>query len=119
MSNDTFTIEDAKQFIVDGKKKQEDFRLIADQSWNEIEKRNKLGKLYGGSELDRGKRWSKFPLWWSCWKIRQPITLARMPIPVVKDTQGDDPFAGNPDIRRNDPCPCGSGDKYKHCHGAY
>ena len=20
-------------------------------------------------------------------------------------------------IRRNDPCPCGSGKKYKHCHG--
>jgi preprotein translocase subunit SecA len=31
----------------------------------------------------------------------------------------NDPFAGNPDIRRNDPCPCGSGQKYKHCHGAY
>ncbi|MBK7162582.1 MAG: preprotein translocase subunit SecA [Sphingomonadales bacterium] len=30
-----------------------------------------------------------------------------------------DPFAGNPEIRRNDPCPCGSGQKYKHCHGAY
>jgi preprotein translocase subunit SecA len=30
-----------------------------------------------------------------------------------------DPFAGNPDLRRNDPCPCGSGQKYKHCHGAY
>lgn len=23
-----------------------------------------------------------------------------------------------PDIKRNDPCPCGSGKKYKHCHGA-
>jgi preprotein translocase subunit SecA len=21
-------------------------------------------------------------------------------------------------ISRNDPCPCGSGKKYKHCHGA-
>ena len=31
----------------------------------------------------------------------------------------NDPFAGNPDLRRNDPCPCGSGQKYKHCHGAY
>ncbi|MBK6706127.1 MAG: preprotein translocase subunit SecA [Sphingomonadales bacterium] len=30
-----------------------------------------------------------------------------------------DPFAGNPNLRRNDPCPCGSGQKYKHCHGAY
>ncbi len=33
--------------------------------------------------------------------------------------RANDPFAGNPDIRRNDPCPCGSGQKYKHCHGAY
>ncbi|MXO60092.1 preprotein translocase subunit SecA [Altererythrobacter salegens] len=27
------------------------------------------------------------------------------------------PFAGQ-DISRNAPCPCGSGNKYKHCHGA-
>lgn len=33
--------------------------------------------------------------------------------------QGENPFADNPNIRRNDPCPCGSGEKYKHCHGAY
>jgi preprotein translocase subunit SecA len=29
----------------------------------------------------------------------------------------DNPFA-NLDISRNAPCPCGSGSKYKHCHGA-
>ncbi len=29
------------------------------------------------------------------------------------------PYAGDPNIRRNDPCPCGSGRKYKHCHGQY
>ena len=89
---DTLTIADVKQFITDGKKKQEDYKTIGDRSWNEIEKRNKLGKLYGGGELDRAKRWTKFPLWWSCWKIRQPITLARLAIPVLKDTQGDDPY---------------------------
>ncbi|MFN8899499.1 MAG: SEC-C metal-binding domain-containing protein, partial [Pseudomonadota bacterium] len=22
-----------------------------------------------------------------------------------------------PKVGRNDPCPCGSGRKYKHCHG--
>jgi preprotein translocase subunit SecA len=22
-------------------------------------------------------------------------------------------------VGRNDPCPCGSGKKYKHCHGTY
>ena len=92
MEGDTITIEDAKQFVIDGKKKQEDYKLIADRSWNEIEKRNKLGKLYGGGELDRAKRWTKFPLWWSCWKIRQPITFARLAVPVLKDTQGDDPY---------------------------
>lgn len=91
-NQDTITIADVKQFIIDAKKKQEDYKLIADRSWNEIEKRNNLGKLYGGGELDRTKRWTKFPLWWSCWKIRQPITLARLAVPVLKDTQGDDPY---------------------------
>jgi preprotein translocase subunit SecA len=32
---------------------------------------------------------------------------------VVKDS--DDPFVT---VGRNDPCPCGSGLKYKRCHGA-
>ncbi len=43
------------------------------------------------------------------------LVTTRMP----SATKTNDPFAGNPDIRRNDPCPCGSGQKYKHCHGAY
>ena len=30
---------------------------------------------------------------------------------------GDNPYAGM-EISRNAPCPCGSGNKYKHCHGA-
>lgn len=33
------------------------------------------------------------------------------------DTAPDSEFA-NLDISRNAPCPCGSGQKYKHCHGA-
>lgn len=32
-------------------------------------------------------------------------------------TNPNNPFAGQ-DINRNAPCPCGSGSKYKHCHGA-
>jgi preprotein translocase subunit SecA len=45
---------------------------------------------------------------------------------------GDEPVAGEPELKlpkvtvrretpkvgRNDPCPCGSGKKYKNCHGA-
>jgi preprotein translocase subunit SecA len=30
---------------------------------------------------------------------------------------GSDPYACM-GISRNAPCPCGSGQKYKHCHGA-
>ena len=44
------------------------------------------------------------------------ITSAIASRPVLSAA---DPLAGNPDIRRNDQCPCGSGQKYKHCHGAY
>jgi preprotein translocase subunit SecA len=40
-------------------------------------------------------------------------TERRATATVVKDK--DDPYA---DVGRNDPCPCGSGKKYKKCHGA-
>lgn len=92
MSDAKITIADVKQFISDATKYQEDYRLVADRSWAEIEKRGKDGKLFGGNDLYRTKRWTRFPLWWSCLKIRQPLTLARLPIPILKDTQGDDPF---------------------------
>jgi preprotein translocase subunit SecA len=32
-------------------------------------------------------------------------------------TVADNPYAGM-EVSRNAPCPCGSGNKYKHCHGA-
>jgi preprotein translocase subunit SecA len=38
---------------------------------------------------------------------------------VAVDPAEGNPWANDPDIRRNDACPCGSGQKYKHCHGAY
>jgi uncharacterized protein len=30
---------------------------------------------------------------------------------------GPQPFEAGTDVGRNDPCPCGSGKKFKHCHG--
>ncbi len=36
---------------------------------------------------------------------------------VAGGPEGGNPWA-NLDISRNAPCPCGSGNKYKHCHGA-
>jgi len=45
-----------------------------------------------------------------------PLQSIRPALPAGV-TAGDNPFA-NMDISRNAPCPCGSGRKYKHCHGA-
>ncbi|MGB5838679.1 MAG: SEC-C metal-binding domain-containing protein [Albidovulum sp.] len=35
--------------------------------------------------------------------------------PVAEFDEADASTWGNPG--RNDACPCGSGDKFKHCHG--
>ena len=53
---------------------------------------------------------------------RQPAlfgTLAGAPFAAAGSATvaGADPYAGM-EISRNAPCPCGSGQKYKHCHGA-
>ncbi|MGB3165385.1 MAG: preprotein translocase subunit SecA [Alteraurantiacibacter sp.] len=46
-------------------------------------------------------------------------TLAGAPVASTGSggAQGEDPYAGQA-VSRNAPCPCGSGSKYKHCHGA-
>ncbi|MXP25460.1 preprotein translocase subunit SecA [Altererythrobacter indicus] len=46
-------------------------------------------------------------------------SLAGSPRAAVGSGGSDsaNPYAGQ-DISRNAPCPCGSGNKYKHCHGA-
>jgi preprotein translocase subunit SecA len=36
----------------------------------------------------------------------------------MPDALGDDPAEWVGKVGRNQPCPCGSGQKYKHCHGA-
>jgi len=44
-----------------------------------------------------------------------PMTFAPTALP---DELGDDPAEWQGKVGRNQPCPCGSGQKYKHCHGA-
>jgi preprotein translocase subunit SecA len=43
-------------------------------------------------------------------------------LPMMPPPPGDDPHGtfvrGERKIGRNEPCPCGSGKKYKNCHGA-
>jgi preprotein translocase subunit SecA len=42
--------------------------------------------------------------------------LANIPLPPMpqRDDQGD---VAEAPVSRNAPCPCGSGKKFKHCHG--
>ncbi|MDZ3833564.1 MAG: preprotein translocase subunit SecA [Sphingopyxis sp.] len=44
-------------------------------------------------------------------------TLPPMQVPKPDLPEGENPYAAM-EISRNAPCPCGSGRKYKHCHGA-
>ena len=45
--------------------------------------------------------------------------LPPLGIPQPTATElGDDPESWKAVVSRNAPCPCGSGRKYKHCHGA-
>ncbi len=39
-------------------------------------------------------------------------------VPQTAEDLGEDPAAWEGRVQRNAPCPCGSGRKYKHCHGA-
>ncbi len=50
------------------------------------------------------------------------VTTRLPPLQVVQsdayDDLGEDPAEWEGRVSRNSPCPCGSGQKYKHCHGA-
>jgi preprotein translocase subunit SecA len=48
------------------------------------------------------------------------VTLANAgitPVPAERRNPGDPSTWGK--VGRNEPCPCGSGKKYKHCHGRF
>jgi preprotein translocase subunit SecA len=40
-----------------------------------------------------------------------------MPMEDTREMQKSTPVRVEQKIGRNDPCPCGSGKKYKNCHG--
>jgi len=50
------------------------------------------------------------------WSEQRRMQIARGEVPGVIGRR--DPIRHAPKIGRNDPCPCGSGRKYKRCHGA-
>ncbi|PPB82612.1 preprotein translocase subunit SecA [Albidovulum inexpectatum] len=47
---------------------------------------------------------------------RVPETAGAAAVPLVEGFDENDPSTWG-DPGRNDPCPCGSGSKFKHCHG--
>ena len=49
-------------------------------------------------------------------KTQTPQPSPQQAKPNPKPSYAQQPTRTNK-VRRNDPCPCGSGKKYKHCHG--
>ncbi len=48
---------------------------------------------------------------------KEPV-LRPQPVPDVTGGKARKPVSAKAKVGRNDPCPCGSGKKYKKCHGA-
>jgi hypothetical protein len=60
--------------------------------------------------------------WWGCFSESRK-NLMQPASPLMDDSGSDDyvaptPYIAPPKIGRNEPCPCGSGKKYKKCCGA-
>ncbi len=45
------------------------------------------------------------------------LVTSSLPPRQASEMPLSDEVLNNPNLRRNDPCPCGSGRKFKHCHG--
>jgi preprotein translocase subunit SecA len=46
-----------------------------------------------------------------------PVNVAGNPPPAQPPKAPQTPVTRPPKVGRNDPCPCGSGKKFKECHG--
>ncbi|WP_221566949.1 preprotein translocase subunit SecA [Alkalihalobacillus sp. TS-13] len=49
---------------------------------------------------------------------REKVAEGKAVDPKEQEQQKKKPVRKSTDVGRNQPCPCGSGKKYKHCHGA-
>ena len=90
---------DAPKFA--GKTNAEDFILMPCESWPDemrayYEKENKPWKFFGTPQLQQFNE-----------RVTQFVPPPRVPVSPARA----------PKVGRNDPCPCGSGKKYKKCHG--
>lgn len=83
------TPESVKSFIADATKcSRESWLVMADRSWNEIKRTQKNKRLWTTIPNAVRKK-TKYPAWWSIYKIRQPLYLSRIGIPIGRDTTQD------------------------------
>lgn len=82
------SVEEVKAFIASAAKDKEDWQKLADKSWAEIKKRQQNHRLWSITPNSLRRR-SRYPAWYSIFKIRQPLVLSRIGIPIGKDTTQD------------------------------
>lgn len=80
--------EEVLSFIRSADKARESWLTAARRSWNEIKKRSKNQRIFSIAP-NSVKRNAKYPAWYSIFKIRQPLLLSRIGIPIGKDTTQD------------------------------
>jgi hypothetical protein len=82
------TIQEVRDFLLSAEKdgNRADWLEEAHQSWAEIKRESRVGRSF---RRVMGGRRKRFPVWWSIFKIRQPLILSRLGVPICKDTTQD------------------------------
>jgi uncharacterized protein len=83
------------------------------EGWNELERRRDSLEQHQAFAASLANSVRKIHRYWLEQRRRQ---LARGEMATVAGES--EPIRGGPKVGRNAPCPCGSGRKYKRCHGA-
>ena len=84
----TISIEEVRAFITDARKDRQNWLTMAERSWREIKKRQQNNRLWNVTPNSLRKR-NRYPAWFSIFKIRQPLLLSRIGVPIGKDTTQD------------------------------
>lgn len=83
------SLEEAQGFIASAKKARENWLTGAKMSWDEL-KRLGAGRRANYSVTPNSiKKFKRYPAWYAIFKIRQPLLLSRIGVPIGKDTFQD------------------------------
>lgn len=82
------TVEEVKAFLADADKARQPWLTMAKRSWDELKKRQKNYRLWSVTPNSLRRR-ARYPAWYSIFKIRQPLLLSRIGIPIGKDMTQD------------------------------